>query len=889
MERVSQVLLSGLVCFGLSGCWSIATKTITTTYAVTVTGDAHLAIDPASTQDVLVGTTRTLSVTPSTGYSPSPVVGGSCPTGSWSGLRYTTGSIAGNCSVIFRSTANAYVLTYEGNANTAGSPPTDSGSPYAYGSAVTVLADSSLALTGYAFAGWNTAADGSGTAYAPGAIFSMPAAAVTLYAQWAIQSYSLTYSGNGSSSGTVPVDNHSPYPYGGNVSVLGNTGSLAKTGYAFAGWNTAADGSGTAYAAGAPLSMPAAAVTLYAQWAIQSYSVSYNGNGSTSGTAPADAHSPYPYNSTVTVLANSNLAKTGYAFLNWNSAADGSGSIYEPGATFSMPAGNITLYAQWTVHAYNVTYQGNGNTSGTAPTDPDSPYNPISSVTVLGNTGNLARTGYFFSGWYAAGTVYTPGATFYMATADVTLYAQWALPGQWAKSIGAGSGASQFNSVAVDSDGNTYAAGYIGGAGTYTFATGVTATGTSSGSNAVLVKYNSSGVAQWAQTVSLGGIDSWFTSVAVDGSGNLYAAGYINGVGPIAFGNGISIKGSSAYYNVLLVKYNSSGTAQWAQSVSTGDNNSLFSAVATDSSGNIYAGGWIGDSSTYTFGTGVSASGSYTGGSNFVLVKYNAAGAAQWAKTSGTGSFQGASNFTSLAVDGSGNVYAAGSMGQGTYVFDTGVSATGVAPENFVLVQYNASGTAQWARTENSTGWIGGLFESVALDGSGGIYAAGLVYGNGATTFGSGVTVTTPNTFDNAVVVKYDASGTAQWAQAVSTGSDYSDFFSVAVDGGGNVYAAGSINGTGTFSFGPTAGAAGPAANTYNALLLKLDSSGAVQSAQTVSTGAGGSQFQSIAVDGTGHLHAGGWIYGSDTYTFSPGITATGAAASGDNALLVTF
>jgi hypothetical protein len=62
-----------------------------------------------------------------------------------------------------------------------------------------------------------------------------------------------------------------------------------------------------------------------------------------------------------------------------------------------------------------------------------------------------------------------------------------------------------------------------------------------------------------------------------------------------------------------------------------------------------------------------------------------------------------------------------------------------------------------------------------------------------------------------------------------------------------------------------------------------------VQSAQTVSTGAGGSQFQSIAVDGTGHLHAGGWIYGSDTYTFSPGITATGAAASGDNALLVTF
>ncbi len=54
---------------------------------------------------------------------------------------------------------------------------------------------------------------------------------------------------------------------GATVTVLGNTGGLAKAGHHFAGWNTAADGSGTAYAAGATFGMGTADVTLYAQWA----------------------------------------------------------------------------------------------------------------------------------------------------------------------------------------------------------------------------------------------------------------------------------------------------------------------------------------------------------------------------------------------------------------------------------------------------------------------------------------------------------------------------------------------------------------------------------------------------------------------------------------------
>ncbi|UJB65763.1 IPTL-CTERM sorting domain-containing protein [Acidovorax sp. YS12] len=59
--------------------------------------------------------------------------------------------------------------------------------------------------------------------------------------------YTVTYYGNGYTGGSVPTDGNSPYSSGSTVTVLGNTGSLARSGYTFNGWNTAANGSGTNY------------------------------------------------------------------------------------------------------------------------------------------------------------------------------------------------------------------------------------------------------------------------------------------------------------------------------------------------------------------------------------------------------------------------------------------------------------------------------------------------------------------------------------------------------------------------------------------------------------------------------------------------------------------
>lgn len=110
-----------------------------------------------------------------------------------------------------------------------------------------------MSRSGYTFAGWNTAADGSGTSYSGGATFPMGTADVTLYAQWN-RTYTVTYDANGAMGGSVPTDS-GIYEQGQSVTALGNIGGLMRTGYTFAGWNTAANGSGTSYSGGAPFPM----------------------------------------------------------------------------------------------------------------------------------------------------------------------------------------------------------------------------------------------------------------------------------------------------------------------------------------------------------------------------------------------------------------------------------------------------------------------------------------------------------------------------------------------------------------------------------------------------------------------------------------------------------
>ncbi len=89
----------------------------------------------------------------------------------------------------------------------------------------------------------------------------------------------MTYNDNGADSGSVPTDSTN-YEQGQTVTVLGNTGSLGKTGYAYAGWNTSLDGSGDTYTVGQTFSMGSANVTLYARWTMNpGYKTTYTADG----------------------------------------------------------------------------------------------------------------------------------------------------------------------------------------------------------------------------------------------------------------------------------------------------------------------------------------------------------------------------------------------------------------------------------------------------------------------------------------------------------------------------------------------------------------------------------------------------------------------------------
>ena len=204
--------------------------------------------------------------------------------------------------------------------------------------------------------------------------------------------YSVTYNGNGSTGGSAPVDS-TKYAAGATVTVLANTGSLAKTGFVFGGWNAAADGSGTSYLPAATFIMGKANVTLYAKWTsatTPSYTVTYNGNGNTGGSVPVDGNL-YQAGQLVTVLGNSgSLVRSGYVFDGWNALADGTGSGYVAGQTFSMGGANAALFAKWAASA-GLDASFNPGTGTTGPYT----YNGKIWALAVQNDGKILIGGYF--------------------------------------------------------------------------------------------------------------------------------------------------------------------------------------------------------------------------------------------------------------------------------------------------------------------------------------------------------------------------------------------------------------------------------------------------------------------------------------------------------------
>jgi hypothetical protein len=307
-----------------------------------------------------------------------------------------------------------WTVTYD--ANTGTGTMTDANSPYVDDSTVTVLANAFTPPTDKIFDGWNTLANGTGTAYAAADTFTITAD-VTLYAQW-VDSITVTYDAN-TGTGTM-TDPSSPYETASNVTIL-PCAFIAPSGKVFAGWNTESNESGTWYSPSMVAGEVTTNLTLYAIWH-DTYTITYNANTGTGSVY--DINNPYPAGATAAILGGSSLTPpTGKYFSDWDGAANGSGTNYAADSVVVVNA-NLMLYAQW-ADMLTVTYDANTGTGTT--TDPNSPYVLNATVTVVASAFTPPENK-IFSAWNTlangTGTSYAPSDTFSI-TANTTIYAIW--------------------------------------------------------------------------------------------------------------------------------------------------------------------------------------------------------------------------------------------------------------------------------------------------------------------------------------------------------------------------------------------------------------------------------------------------------------------------------
>lgn len=163
----------------------------------------------------------------------------------------------------------------------------------------------------------------------------------------AASTFTVTYDGNGKTSGSVPTD-ATAYKSGATVTVKGNTGSLAKTGYTFGGWNTKANGSGTNYTAGTGTFTITANTTLYAKWNPNQYTVTWVVNGSTVRTDSNVNHGSSVTPPTVNPLP------CGDKLAGWTDAEDGN---YTHGTSTLYTGATITITAHKTFYAVFADYE----------------------------------------------------------------------------------------------------------------------------------------------------------------------------------------------------------------------------------------------------------------------------------------------------------------------------------------------------------------------------------------------------------------------------------------------------------------------------------------------------------------------------------------------------
>jgi uncharacterized repeat protein (TIGR02543 family) len=323
-------------------------------------------------------------------------------------------TVTGNVTYYAQWTATlrSYTATFNGNGGDTPSPSTITKT---YGSELGTLPTCSR--IGYTFLGWYTASSGGTKISSTTKITGT----VTYYAQWSINSYTLTYNVNG---GNAVSPASKSVQYGSTYGTLPTPtkNSNAEFTYAFAGWYTAASG-GTQVTANT--TMGASNTTIYAHWTAtkRSYTINYQ---TTYGSLNRISQSvAYGSKGSCTLTMPSNDVQYTYTFQGWYTAANGGGTKVGSSLTLETPSvtGAATYYAYVTraVNSYTATFNGNGG-------DTPSPSTITKTYgSELGTLPTCSRIGYTFLGWYTASSGGTKISSTTKITGTVTYYAQWSI------------------------------------------------------------------------------------------------------------------------------------------------------------------------------------------------------------------------------------------------------------------------------------------------------------------------------------------------------------------------------------------------------------------------------------------------------------------------------
>ena len=346
-----------------------------------------------------------------------------------SGTKYAPGAswtANGTLTLYAQWTPGEAGLTYDGNGATGGKTDPQNG---VTDQKVNVR-QNGFTRDGYTFVTWNTQADCKGNAVKPNSEWTLRGSS-TLYACWAGVAQTLTYHGNGATGGnTAAQSGHT------GDELTTNANGFTRDGYTFVRWDTAKDGSGTAYGEGkngvSQYVMKPAGNDLYAIWKANPATIQYRNDWpNTTGSTPDTTGNT---GDTVTISQNS-FDRPGYTFTGWSTSKRGDPSL-QPGDKHTLEPRTTTVWAQWKADPAHLVYNSNIGTVGSETKTVDG----VVDQTVKTITNPFDRPGYTFSGWNTQadgkGKAYATGADYVLTANDKStpkntsvLYAQWKING----------------------------------------------------------------------------------------------------------------------------------------------------------------------------------------------------------------------------------------------------------------------------------------------------------------------------------------------------------------------------------------------------------------------------------------------------------------------------